>query len=522
MSREAFLLSIDIGTGGAKAGLFDLNGELAGLCQQEYRFQHPHPGWSELDPEEVWEKVKQVVRGCTGGLDPARQEILALGLSVLGETSFPVDEDDRPVYPAIESMDKRANAYQEYLEWFEARFDRQSIFERTSYPINSMTPAVKILWLRENLPEVYRRIAKWVTFQDFVLWRMTGKPFIDYSLASRTMLFDARQKCWIPEYLDAMGLQEDFFSPPVIGSQPAGRLKAGAARELGLPEGILVVPGAHDQSCAALGVGVVREGAAGDGTGSVEAISTVTRTPLASAEMLQRGQGSQCHVAPDLYLALTFHLSAGSLVRWYRDQLGQWEQDQAHREGQDPYDLITDTARRSPPGANGLLVLPHWSGAGTGRTPALNPNSRGAILGFNLTHTKSDLNRAIFEGITYEARYLIESLESTGIQIKDLLVTGGGAKSPFWLQMKADITGKRILVPSVTEASLLGAALLAGVGAGVYANIETAVERTIRSAGVYNPNPELAPVYDRGFAIYRDLYEDVIALSGRLAQFTSR
>ena len=168
-------------------------------------------------------------------------------------------------------------------------------------------------------------------------------------------------------------------------------------------------------------------------------------------------------------------------------------------QGGDAYELITAAARRSPPGANGLLVLPHWNGAGTGRIPPLDPASRGAIFGLTLAHTRDDLSRAVFEGITLETRYLLESFESAGIRIDSLAVTGGGAKSPFWLQLKADVTGKVIRVPRVTEASLLGAAILAGVGAGVYSGVEEAVERVCRVEGEYHPDPAAAKVYDRLF-----------------------
>jgi xylulokinase len=521
MKSKAYLLGIDIGTGGAKAGLFDLDGNLISLHQLDYHFTHPKPGWSEISPLEVWEKVTQVVRGCVSrsGQDP--REIAALGLSVLGETGLAVDEQGSPVYAAIESMDQRENAYKPYVEWFEKNIGAAEIFRRTSYPLNHLPPPHKILWLRDHEPQVFDRAAKYVTFQDFVVWRMTGRPVMDYSMASRTMLFDIQKKTWIGEYLSAMGISTDFLSPVQVASQVAGELGEEAAEELGLPAGILVVPGAHDQSCAALGVGVVREGVAGDGTGSVEAISTASRKPIQSEDMRARGIGSQCHVTSDLYLPLGFQLSAGSLVRWYRDQLSAWEQEEARRLGSDAYDLITGAASSSPPGANGLLVLPHWSGAGTGRIPALNPASRGSILGLTLAHTRADLSRAIFEGITLETRFIIESLESSGITIQELVVTGGGAKSPFWLQLKADITGKRIVVPEVTEASLLGAALLGGVGAGIYLDIEEAAGRACRARSFYEPGPDQYAAYGPVYAVYKDLYEALIGISSRLVQLAA-
>jgi xylulokinase len=441
---------------------------------------------------------------------------------VLGETGLPVDEKGDPVYPAIESMDQRENAYQAYVSWFDETFGAENIFKRTSYPLNSLPPAHKILYFRDHQPELFERIAKYVTFQDFMVMKLCGRPAIDYSMASRTMLFDVRQKDWIDEYLEKMGISKAWFSPAYESSTLIGELEKSVAKELGLDPGTLIVPGAHDQSCAALGVGVIKEGLASDGTGSVEAIASAMTSPIDSAEMLSFGQGSQCHVSSNLYLALGFHLTAGSLVRWYRDQLGLWENAQARTLEMDAYDLITQAAAESPPGSNGLLVFPHWIGAGTGRKPALNPLSRGAVLGLSLMHTKADLNRAIFEGITYETRYILESLESTGIAVDELMVTGGGAKSDFWLQLKADITGKQIKVPQVTEASLLGAAILAGVGAGIYEDIDSAVSEACHIVRTFEPNLAYKAIYDRFFDVYREVYQAIIGISGQLVQLATQ
>jgi xylulokinase len=521
MTAEKYLLGVDIGTSGAKAGIFSREGRLISLNQNEYAFEHPKPGWSEIDPDEVWAKARLAVKNAViqSGVEP--NTIAAMGLSVIGETGLPVDESGDPLYPAIESMDQRENAYQAYVSWFDETFGAEAIFKRTSYPLNSLPLAHKILYFRDHKPDLFKRIAYFVTFQDFIIWKLCGQPAIDYSMASRTMLFDVRGKEWIEEYLEKMGISKYQFSPPVESFFPVGKLDETAARELGLNPGTIVVPGAHDQSCAALGVGVIKEGVASDGTGSVEAIATSTETPFDSAEMLALGQGSQCHVTSDLYLALGFHLTAGSLVRWYRDQLGRWEQQEAGEMGGDAYDLITQAAEESPPGSNGLLVFPHWIGAGTGRKPPLNPLSRGAVLGLSLMQSKADLNRAVFEGITFETRYLLESLESTGLSISELMVTGGGAKSNFWLQLKADITGKRIKVPSVIEASLLGAALLAGVGAGIYPDLESAVDQACSIERAYEPDMEKAAIYDKYYAVYRDVYQAIIGISSRLVQLAT-
>jgi xylulokinase len=514
---ERYLLSIDLGTSGTKVAIFGKDGNIVSMSKLDYRFKHVNIGWSELDPEEVWQKTASQVRWCVSQSNLNPRQIVALGLSVLGETSMPVDGEGNPVYPAIESIDKRDNAYESYVAFLQKRFGAEEIFKRTSYPLSYLTPVTKLLWLRDHRPSVFSRMRKLVTFQDFMIWRLTGSPAIDYSMASRTMLFDVTKKSWIDEYLELIGITRDFFSPAVESSQPVDTIREEAARQFGLYPSTLVIPGASDQSCAALGAGVLREGLAYNGTGSAEAIGIVTKTPITSTEMLRCGHGSQCYILPDLYLALGFHITAGNLIRWYHDQMFCRHKQETLTEEQNAYDVITKEADSSPPGARGLLLLPHWSGAGTGRIPALNPNSRGAILGLTLSHTVADLSRAIFEGINYETRLIIESLESLGVRIEELVVTGVGAKSPFWLQLKADICGRRVVVPWVTESSLFGAAILAGVGAGIYPSLEEAVDRLSRRRAVFEPDPAVESIYQSRFTIYRQLYDALIRLSEQMA-----
>jgi xylulokinase len=517
VTGRRYLLGIDIGTSGVRAAIFDEDGNLVSLGRRGYEFQHPHPGWSELDAEEVWQKTIQATRESIAQGPVAPERILAIGLSAPAHSSIPVDENCRPVYPAIQSIDRRDNGYEHYLAWFRERFGAEAIFKRSSFTLGSLTPPIlPLLWLRDHRPDVFSRIRKSVLFQDFAVWRLTGTPALDYSMASGTMVFDPWQQDWIDEFLDAAGITREFFSPLSPSAQPVGMLKEDVAREIGLPAGTMVVPGAHDLGCAAIAVGLSREGMAADVIGSFEALATVVAEPVSSLDMLRRGQASECHAYPGLYLAVGFSVTAGSLIRWYAHQLCEWEREQACQQGKDPYDLITEAASTSPPGARGLLVLPHWSGAGTGRIPPLNADSRGAILGLNLSHTKADLSRAVFEGIAYEARIIIESMESSGLRIDELVATGGGAKSRFLLQLKADVTGKQVVLPRVAEASLLGAAMLAGVGAGVYADVAEAISRVSRIEAVFEPVAATKRLYDERFTLYRELYQTVVNLSARL------
>lgn len=513
------LVGLDLGTSGAKACVFDSAGQPVALAYEPYDFERPQPSVSEIAPQLVWDCACSVLRQVLQSPLVESGRVAALGLSVIGETAMPLDVGGQPLARAIESMDMRDNGYAQQVAWWQQRFGAADIFARTSYPLSALATAVKIRWWQQRAPELHR-VARYASFQDYVVWQLTGQPAIDYSIASRTMLFDVREKCWIGEYLAALGLDEARLSQPVEAATVVGQVQAAAAADTGLPVGTPVVPGAHDQACAALGVGALHEGTAADGTGSVEAIVVPAAQPISAPAMQAQGHGSQCHVRGDRYLAIGFHLAAGSLVRWYRDQLGELEQERARAMGADAYDLLTAAASASPAGARGLLMLPHIVGAGTGRAPALNPGSRGALVGLTIGHTKADLTRAIFEGITLEARHILTSMEGSGIPIAALMVTGGGAKSPFWLQLKADITQKRVLVPAVTEASLLGAALLAGVGAGVCADLDEAIARCCRVRASYAPDPALADTYDRLYAIYRELYPAVINLNEQLTAFS--
>ncbi|MCC7161147.1 MAG: hypothetical protein IT331_01520 [Anaerolineae bacterium] len=517
----SYLVGIDLGSSGAKAGIFDADGTLRGSAQQEYRFEHPQPAWSEIDPRVVWEAACQCLRAARSRANIDADEIRGIGLAMIGETVMALDDKGDAIYPAIEAVDGRDGGYAPQIQEWQERVGAERIFEITSYPLSSLASANKVMWLRENRREVRQNLRHAATFQDYALRQLTGEFAIDYSMASRTMLFDVAAKKWSPELLAVAGIAPEQLSRPFPAHTVVGGLSAAAAEATGLHRGIPVVAGAHDQACAALGVGALSEGTAMDGSGSVEAVVVPSAHPISDPAMMRLGQGTQCGVTGEIYLALGFHLSSGSLIRWFRDQMAFREQAQADQTGQDVYDLITQAAASSPPGANGLMMLPHTLGSGTGAAPPLNPLSRGTLVGLSLAHTHADLARAFFEGVTLETRVILDSLESSGIAIRELRVTGGGAKSPFWLQLKADILRKRIVVPAVTEASLLGAAMLAGVGAGTYSSLPDAVAQAVRLSSVYEPDKARADLYDRLFQVYRRIYPTQLALFDALHRFVS-
>lgn len=512
-------LCLDLGSSGAKAAVLRQDGAVRAMAYEEYRFVNPQPLWSEIDPDLVWRKVCIAIKECLNQSTFPPNTISGISLSMIGETIMALDEKGLPVYPAIESMDARDGGYQEIIDFWNQAVGAERIFQITSYPVNSLASAMKVVWLKEKRPDLFQRIAHFVTFQDYAIFRMTGNFAIDYSMASRTMLFDVKEKTWSEELLRPAGLDASLFSPSYPAYHVVGELSETAAREMGLVPGIPVILGAHDQACASLGVGIISEGTVMDGTGSVEAVVVPTSKPITDKEMLLAGHGSQCHVSKDVYLGIGFHLTAGLLVRWYRDQFAYEEQLVSKEQNIDVYDVITARAQKSPPGANGVLVLPHFRGAGTGRVPPFNPLSKGAIVGLTLSNTRDDISRAVFEGVTFETKLILASMEQSGINVNQIRVTGGGAKSKFWLQLKADITGRTVVVPSVTEASLLGAALLVGTGLGVYKDLSDATKQTVNIVDQFEPDPEKTRIYERLFPIYQSIYTCVEPINSDLSQF---
>jgi xylulokinase len=289
-----------------------------------------------------------------------------------------------------------------------------------------------------------------------------------------------------------------------------GTLRNDLARELGLSGEVILVSGGHDQACAACGSGVVEAGLAMVSTGTAEVVEVAMDTPALDEALREGNISIYRHVVPGLYLAMTLNHSGGLLLRWYRDTVCQWEREQARTSGRDAYDLILGDA---PAGPTGLMVLPHFSGSGT---PWLDTSSKGAILGLTFATTRPILAKAVLEGLTFELRVNLDLLREAEVVINELHAVGGGARSPLWLQLKADICQVPLRVPQVTEAACLGAALLAGTAAGVYPSLEAAVAQTVQLERRVEPQPDSVSAYDARYQLYRQVYPTLIDLQRQL------
>ncbi|UCH35686.1 MAG: hypothetical protein JSV65_04875, partial [Armatimonadota bacterium] len=366
--------------------------------------------------------------------------------------------------------------------------------------LNPMYTINKIMWWRDNEPQVFERAWKFLCYEDLTAFRLCGEPAIDYSLAGRTMAFDVRAERWSDEILSRVGLEPERLAATAPSGVVIGKVRDELAGELGLPRGVAVVTGGHDQPCGALGSGIVEPRIAMDATGTVECITPAFSELNLSDAMLESNYSCYHHVAPGMYITLAFNFTGGSLLRWYRDTLGKQEREDAEAAGMDVYEIMIGLATSGP---SPVMVLPHFTITGT---PWLDPFSKGAILGLTLATTKADIIKALLDGVTFEMRLNLEHLERAGVAVEHIRAIGGGAKSPTWLQLKADVFGRPVSSLSVSEAACLGAALLAGTAVGEYSSLAEAVGKTIRAVKTYEPNPETAAQYDERYEIYRRLY----------------
>jgi len=501
------LLGIDLGTTGVKAVAFSAEGRVLASAYREYPLQSPRPGWAELDGRLVWRRAEEVLKEAAA--KTRRDPIRAIASSSQGEAVVPVDAAGKVLAASMVSFDNRSTAEVKRLT-SGVGIDR--LFKITGHPLNTTHTLPKLMWVKKHEPKIIRSAARFLCFGDYALYRLTGggAAATDYSLAGRTMFFDIRKRRWDEDLLGLAGVGVEQMADPVPSGTPVGEVPAKIAKRLGLPKGVAVVAGGHDQPAGALGAGVTRPGVALDSIGTVECLVISLPKPVLNKKMLGSNFCSYHHTAPGLYVTLAYNFTGGSLLRWYRDTLAQSEMETARRRGRDVYDLI---CADMPPGPTGLLVLPHFTTTGT---PHFDPHSKGAILGLTLGTTRPEIVKGLLEGISYEMAHNLELLKAAGVKVKEVRASGGGAKSAAWAQMKADIYGLPVAVPDSSEAVSLGAAILAGVGIGEYSDVDEGVRETVRIKRVFRPERKRAKAYRGHLERYKEVYPRLADLFHRM------
>ena len=499
------LLGLDIGITGCKAVAFSPEGDMLAQAYREYRLYQPQPGWMELDPAEVWAAVAGVIRQVTAAVaaDPVR----ALSVSTHGESVVPVDAQGRPIYGFITAIDTRAG---EQARWWGERLGKERIFHITGMPLHPMYTVNKLMWLRQNDPHVFRAAHRFLCMQDFVFHQLGLPPTMDRTLATRTMAFDVSRLAWSEEILELAQLDVARMSQVLPSGTVIGEIPAAVIEELGLAPGAVGVTGGHDQPSGALGCGAIAEGVAMDSTGTVECVAVASPRLVLNEALMQSNLPIAPHTAPGMYLVLGYSSTGGALLRWYRDNFAGAERQEAERTGQDVYDLILQQATAGP---SPVLILPHFVGAGT---PSMDADSKGAILGLDLSTSRGQIIKAMLDSVSYEVKLSLDAMEAAGIAVRELRAFGGGAKSPLWLQTKADIYGKPVRAVAVSEAPCLGVAILAGVATGVFSSMEEALAQMVRIGRTYEPDLALHERYMESFQLFAQVYPTLAELNHQL------
>lgn len=505
------VIGLDVGTTSCKAVVFDLEGNQKGYGFHEYGIICKKPGWAEQDPEKVWDVIKLVISQAVkeSGIN---NDIKAISLSVQGDAVIPVDRDIKPLHNALLGMDYRSVKQAEYCSDLIGGRDLFALTGMRAHPMNSIT---KILWFRDNAPQVYEKAFKFMTYADFILSRLGSECTIDYTMASRTMAFDLEKRVWSDSILSRLGMDASMLSKTVESGTIAGKINDHLAEELGLPKTVFLVTGGHDQTCAALGAGVIEENIALDSHGTAEVLSTAFDKPVLNDSMFNSYYPCYLHVKNDMFFTFSLNHIGGILLNWYRDNLGYEEVKEAEVLGIEAYKLIESKA---PKGPSSVFVLPHFNGSGT---PWCDLDSKGAILGLTMATTRHDIVKGIFDSLTYELKINIDTMRDSGIKINELRCAGGVAKSPFCMQIKADITGCRIATLKIREAACLGAAILAATAVHGYSSLNEGVNAAVSLKEIYLPDDKNGKFYNERYVIYKDIYKALKNINKGLGECNS-
>jgi len=499
------LMGLDVGTTGVKAMAFTPEGKVLARAYREYRELYPKPGWVEMNPNEIWRFTEEVIKEIA--LKTKKDPVKALSFSVLGEAVTPLGKDGKPLYNSITSIDKRSV---EEARWLEETLGREYLFQRTGMPLHPSYTVSKILWIKNHRPDIFEKTWKFLLYEDFILYKLGLEPAVDYSLAARTMAFDIHTKTWSDEILKKSGIDKSLLARALPSGEILGKISPKIAKELGLSLDTAVVLGGHDQPVNALGAGITKEGEATDSCGTVECVTCVSNELNLSASKLTYNYPTYPHVIEDKFVTIAYSYTAGALLKWYRDNFAHQEKKIAEREKKDIYEVIIQQVEDKP---SSLLLLPHFVGSGT---PWLDPSSKGALVGLTLETKPKDIIRAILDSVGYELRFNLEFLEKSGIKVEILHAIGGGAKSQEWLQIKADITGRKFINLEISDAGCLGAAILAGKGIGIYTSFEEAVQELVRYKKVFSPQKGKRKEYGEKYRTYKKLYSSLREINSEL------
>jgi len=497
---EPLILSVDLGTTAIKQAIINRKGQIIAEVMKEYALETPHTFYAECSEETYWEAFSNGLKELLGKIGDQRGDIQALGISAQGETLFFLDKDGKPLRNAIVWMDNRADV--------EANELRSVFTDEECYRITGQVsfdpcwPSAKILWVKKNEPAVFENTAFFALIEDWLIYRLTGRKISEGSLLCSTTYWNILTKSWWTEMIDYLGVSPSQLPGIAEPGQKVSVISAHAAKELGLPETIMICTGALDQAAGAIGIGNIRQGLFSENIGAALAICAPVSSPLFDPN---RKMPLHYFGIPNMYMLHTF-TTGGMAIKWFRDNFCDAEAQIADRTGKNAYQVMDNTAAAVMPGCDGLIALPHLSGS---MAPDINSKAKGVFYGFTLNHTRAHFTRAIMESIGFIIRRNIEALENAGLHVSEMRSSGGGSKSHLWNQIKSDIIKKPLVTVECPEAACLGAAILAGTAVGIFESIENACESMAVEKNRFVPNQCNAYAYDTAYSDYIRLFHDL-------------
>ena len=491
------LLGIDLGTSGTKTVLFDSDGRRLASHTVEYPLYQPQNGWAEQDPEDWWRAVQETVRTVLARSGARPEEIRGIGIAGQMHGLVMLDGQGQVLRKAILWCDGRTQAQCDEITDL---VGREKLLAITANPALTGFTAGKILWVREHEPENYEECRHILLPKDYIRYKLTGEFATEVSDASGMNLLDVPKRQWSGEILSLLGIDRSLLGEMYESCQVTGKVTKAAAEATGLAEGTAVVGGAGDNAAAAIGTGVVEEGKAFTTLGTSGVIfahaGQVTIDPQGRVHTF-------CSAVPGAWTVMSCTLSAGLSLQWFRNQFCPAERETAAVLGVDPYELMTAEAEKSPIGANRLLYLPYLMGE---RSPLLDSDARGVFFGLSAIHTRGDLVRAVMEGVAYSQRQCLDVFREMGVDVSDMAICGGGGRSPLWRQMLSDLYGCPVKTIASEQGPALGAAILAGVGAGVYGTVAQGCAAAVRTGEHSAPDSAASAAYEPYYDLYRRLY----------------
>ena len=494
-----YLAGIDIGTTGSKAMVFDFKGGVLGTAYYQYPCTYPKPGWVEQDPDQLVDSAMKAMKDAVSDSNVAVSDIVSVSLSAQRCCGIFLDRNEKLLRPMISWQDNRTPVEADEIA---EKIDPAEYFRKTGYPNSTTWLLSKMMWVRKNEPAVWSETARVVQMHDYFLRALGAEDYyVDHNDAGYFGIYDNISHSWDEDLLKMFDIPRNILPIPEASGTLVGKVSADASARCGLAAGTPVAIGAGDQSAGAVGAGIVCKGRLSISMGTAGAVGAYLDKPFRDPSSTNM---ATAHPIAGCWLMEGHQAAAASVYRWFRDELGGPEMLNAEKSGRDFFELMNEKIAAVPPGANGLLMMPYFAGAAT---PRYNPAARGAVIGLTFAHTRYDMARAFMEGITMDMRDMINSMKNSGVAITEGRILGGPTKSDIWNRIQADVYGIPVTTLKVGDATVLGAAILGGAGAGIFPSIEEASEEMVALDKRYEPDMRNHEIYNKLYDTYCRAYE---------------